>query len=922
MVRIFAAGSGLVPFSRPATGRGYQKMASDAARAALDDANVKYSDVGACVCTYNYAAPTAGQSAIYDLGLTGIPIFNANNNCSSGSAGLFLGRSLVLSGQYDVVLCVGFEEMDGGLSEPFQDKASPTARQFDFMYNELGIKKGKIAPKMNDFTSDIIKLFSEAGQEYCKKHGVSEGIFAEIAAKNRLHGQQNENAMLASKKPPPTAEQIAAQPRLFGCLTSGMAAPTGDGAAAVVLVSERWVQEHEQQFRAVEILGQALVSDTPESFEGSVAALAGISMAERAARDAYAQAGIVPEEIGAVELHDCFSPNELLLYEALQLARPGTAAEFWGQRQVAANSHGVQHVRQGPQGVVVNPSGGLESKGHPIGATGLGQAAELICQLRRTAGRRQLEPAPRIAVQHNFGFNGGAVVTVWGAPTGMPRRMTPSELEGARKFASGWGNAEEFSMSFSSGAAGMKGELPGDLRGTFFRNGPGVMDVYGTKLAHPIDGDGLIGKLTFHGDGRASFVARFVETATHVKEREAKKMLFHGQMASRAPTKDYRFRDPSHTNVFAWGGRLLTCHEYTLPHEMDPRTLRTIGPTDLGGTITKTKSFCAHYRVDQHTDRLVTVSFRPERPSFGGPGRPSQLHICEFDRCWALQAEAYHEIPGLNYCHDLVVTPSYYVVHQTPFVKVNLEAAQKILTGEQLPGEQMKLNKELPCRLLLIPRKGGEPILVDLPEPCHVYHFGHAVERNGLLEVDFVALGANFNMEFQHGLWLSNGEDQPGLLVTARIDLATSRCISYRQADACSCEFPAVHPGRHVIGPSDDLPRYTYLMANDNGLRVPFTHVVKVDRRWEGRQSYGFEGCSVGEPCFVPRPGAKAEDDGYIIVQVFEPTKRNTSFAVLDAQRLSEGPLCSLDLQTFLPNAFHGTWSNEVFEAPQPSSRL
>lgn len=919
MTRVFGIGGGMVPFSRPNSGRGYQKMAVDAARAALADAKVDYKEVGACVCTYNYAAPTAGQAAIYDLGLTGIPIFNTNNNCSSGSAGLFLGRSLVLTGQYDVVLCVGFEEMDGGLSEPFSEKASPTARQFNYMYDSLGIKRGKLHDKMNDFTSDIIKLFAVAGEEYCKKHGISEKIFAEIAAKNRLHGQLNENAMLASQKAPPTAEQIWSQPKLYSFLTSGMAAPTGDGAAAVLLCSERFVERNGLQSMAVEILGQSLVSDTPESFQ-DVAGLAGINMAERAARIAYQQAGIVASDIGAVELHDCFSPNELLLYEALQLAKPGEAAKFWSQQKTVQNSHGARHVRLGASGVVVNPSGGLESKGHPIGATGLGQAVELMAQLRGAAGVRQMEPPPHVAVQHNFGFNGGAVVTVWGAPMARPRKITAPEVDAALKFGAGWGNATEFKQNFAPGAATVSGRIPNDLRGTFFRNGPGVMDVFGTPLVHPIDGDGIIGKLSFHGDGQASFAARFVETATRLKELEAKKMLFHGQMGSRAPAKDLRFRDPSHTNVFEWGGRLLTCHEYTLPHELDPRTLKTLGPTDLGGALKKTRSLCAHYRYDRHQDRLVTVSFRAARPALGGPARPSQLHICEFDRSWKLVQEVLHEIPGYNYCHDLAVTPNYYVVHQTPFVKVDLEAAQRIMMMQEMPGQQMKLNKELPCGLVLLPRRGGEPILVDLPEPCHVYHFGLCYEHDGFLEVDFVALGANFNMEFQHGLWLSNTNDEPGLLHTARLDLASRRCVSYRLADRASCEFPAVHPGMHIVGLGDAPPRYTYLMANDDGRRLPYTHVVKVDRRWEGRQAYSFPGCSIGEPCFAPRVGSTSEDDGYIVVQVFDPSRRKSSFAVLDARDVNKGPVCQLSLDGYLPNGFHGTWSSEVFT--ETNSRL
>lgn len=450
------------------------------------------------------------------------------------------------------------------------------------------------------------------------------------------------------------------------------------------------------------------------------------------------------------------------------------------------------------------------------------------------------------------------------------------------------------------------------------------MEVFGTPLKHPIDGDGLVGRLTFHG-GRfpsASFTTRFVSTATRMEEQKKKTMIFPGQMGSRPPGSENRFRDPSHTNVFAWGGRLLACHEYTLPHELDPRTLRTLGPTDLGGVLKRTKSLCAHYRVDPKSGNIATVSFRATRLALGSPARPSQLHICEFDKKWTLQHEVYHEIPGLDYCHDLAVTPSYYVVHQTPFVKVTLDMAVEVVSGKCMPGEQMRLYEDRPCRMILLPRSGGRPIHVDLPEPCHVFHFGNASERDDYLEVDIVALGREFNMDFQHSLWLSNANDAPGLLTRIRIDLKTMRCIYYRVVDGASCEFPTLHPNMHVTAKEDPVPRFTYLMANDSGLRIPFTHVVKVDRLGEHRQFYSFDGCTVGEPCFVPRSLQSREDDGYIVVQVYSLADHRTRFAVLDAMDLSNGPVCELDLGIFLPNAFHGTWCDEVFEVAPSDSKL
>jgi all-trans-8'-apo-beta-carotenal 15,15'-oxygenase len=398
-------------------------------------------------------------------------------------------------------------------------------------------------------------------------------------------------------------------------------------------------------------------------------------------------------------------------------------------------------------------------------------------------------------------------------------------------------------------------------------------------------------------------------------------MLFNGQMGSRAPaTQEGRWRDPSHTNVYAWGDKLLACHEYTLPHHLDPHTLRTIGPTDLGGTLKRPKALCAHFRYDQKQDHLVTVGFKPGRPAMGGPAQPPELHICEYDRTWTLAKDVHCNIPGLNYVHDVAVSPSFYVVQQTPFVEVSLEAVALIMNGEKMPGEQMQYYEHLPCRLVFIPRGGGDPIMIDLPKPVHVYHFGNVREdAKGHIDVDLVGLGKDFNMEFQHGLWLSNGEEEPGILYTVRVDISSRKCLAMQQLDSCSCEFPAVHPGMHVCGPSDPIPRFTYLMANDHGKRVPFTHVVKVDRFHKDRQSFEAKG-AVGEPCFIPRKHQTSQDDGYVIVQVFDTDTKTTSFQILDAKDLASGPVCTLDLQRFLPTGFHGTWCNEPYGEVQ--SRL
>jgi acetyl-CoA acetyltransferase len=186
-------------------------------------------------------------------------------------------------------------------------------------------------------------------------------------------------------------------------LTKLQCSPTSDGSAAAVVVSERFVDAHDLWGQAIEIVGQAMITDLSSTFEDeSCIKIVGGDMSKEAARLAYEQAGLGPEDVDVCELHDCFSTNELITYEAL-----GFAGEGEGQDLVRA-----QATTYGGEAVLVNPSGGLISKGHPLGATGLAQCSELTWQLRGEAGPRQLEGA-KVGLQHNIGLGGAAVVTIY-----------------------------------------------------------------------------------------------------------------------------------------------------------------------------------------------------------------------------------------------------------------------------------------------------------------------------------------------------------------------------------------------------------------------------------------------------------------------------------------------------------------------------
>jgi acetyl-CoA acyltransferase len=327
---------------------------------------------------------------MYEVGMTGIPIINVNNNCSTGSTALYLARQAVESGVADCVLALGFEQMQRGrLVQHWTDRPTPFDR-FDAVTDSVQ-GTDPDAPMAAQY-------FGGAGREYAQRHGVSPETFARVAVKARAHAANNPYAVF---RDPVTVEQVLASPRVVGDLTRLQCCPPTCGAAAAVIVSADFARRH--GLRAdVAIRAQAMATDTPAVFtERSMIKIVGYDLTVSAARQVYQASGVGPEDIPVVELHDCFTPMEVLTYEALGLTPEGTAEKFIRGGQ---NTYGGQ--------VVVNPSGGLLSKGHPLGATGLAQCAELVWQLRGQAGARQV-PGAALALQHNVGLGGAAVVTLY-----------------------------------------------------------------------------------------------------------------------------------------------------------------------------------------------------------------------------------------------------------------------------------------------------------------------------------------------------------------------------------------------------------------------------------------------------------------------------------------------------------------------------
>ncbi|KAA0179157.1 lipid-transfer protein [Cupriavidus cauae] len=390
--KVHVAGVGMIPFSKPGKSEPYMVMGEQAARLALDDAGVPYDAVQQAYVSYVYGDSTAGQAAIYRVGLTGIPVFNLNNNCSSGSSALFLARQAVQSGAVECAIALGFEQMvPGALKGAYDDRPSPMARFAETMGELQGIDAN--APRAAQF-------FGGAGRDYIRQHGIRPDTFARISVKARQHAARNPLAVFRDTV---TLDEVMAAPMVFEPLTRLQCCPPTCGAAAAILCSEDFARRHGLDMR-VTIAAQAMTTDTPSTFaQRDMRQLVGYDMSRAAAAQVYEMAGIGPEDIDVVELHDCFTANELITYEALGLTPEGTAEKFILEGN---NTYGGR--------VVTNPSGGLLSKGHPLGATGLAQCAELTWQLRGQADQRQVDGA-RLALQHNLGLGGACVVTLYQA---------------------------------------------------------------------------------------------------------------------------------------------------------------------------------------------------------------------------------------------------------------------------------------------------------------------------------------------------------------------------------------------------------------------------------------------------------------------------------------------------------------------------
>src|SRR5919198_2866026 len=328
-------GVGMTKFER--CERDFTELVREAVTGALAMSGVASEQLEQAFAGYVNGMSTQGQRALYGMGIGGLPVYNVHNYCSTGSTALHLGYQAIASGMNECVLAFGFEKMEKG----------PLEKQLTGLKENY--KEEEKKPPM------AAVMFGDGGRQHMELYGTTKEQFAKVSVKNHRHSVHNPRSQYREAC---TLEEVLASRLVYDPLTLLQCCPTSDGAGAAVLCSEEFAKKHGNS-RPVKIIGQAMATDLLEDFAQGAMGLIGVGMSRRAAKAVYEQTGLGPEDVQVIELHDCFTTNELITYESLGLCKPGKGGQLIDEDEVTYGGGGGG-----------DPSGGPLSKGHPPGATG------------------------------------------------------------------------------------------------------------------------------------------------------------------------------------------------------------------------------------------------------------------------------------------------------------------------------------------------------------------------------------------------------------------------------------------------------------------------------------------------------------------------------------------------------------------------
>jgi all-trans-8'-apo-beta-carotenal 15,15'-oxygenase len=460
----------------------------------------------------------------------------------------------------------------------------------------------------------------------------------------------------------------------------------------------------------------------------------------------------------------------------------------------------------------------------------------------------------------------------------------------------------------------IEGEIPANLQGTLFRNGPGLLDINGQKLHHPFDGDGMICAFTFT-NGKAYFQNRFVKTKAFLEEQKAGKILYRGVFGTQKPggwlanAFDLRVKNIANTNVIYWGKKLLALWEAAEPHRLNPENLATLGMEYFDNVLQEGDAFAAHPRLDPSCEwddgkpRLVNFSIKP--------GLSTTITIYELDESGKIVQRHAHSVPGFAFIHDFAITPNYCILFQNPVAFNPLP----YIFGFQGAGQSVKFNPKEPTRIIIIPRHSrtalsGVKILET--QSGFVFHHANAFEQDNEIYIDSVCYESlptvDPNSDYQE---TDFDALSPGQLWRFVVNL-DEQTVQRQMLESRCCEFPWVHPAK--VG---RLHRYLYLgAAHTASGNAPLQAILKIDQVSGERQLWssapdGF----VSEPIFVPATNAvnENEDHGWIMTLVYDSENDRSHLVILDARNLQQNPVAKLHLKHHVPYGLHGSFTPEVF---------
>ena len=457
----------------------------------------------------------------------------------------------------------------------------------------------------------------------------------------------------------------------------------------------------------------------------------------------------------------------------------------------------------------------------------------------------------------------------------------------------------------------IEGEIPAELSGTLFRNGPGLLDIGGEAINHPFDGDGMISAFSFQ-KGKAHYRNRFVQTEAYQQEQEAGKILYRGVFGTQKPGGwlnnifDLRLKNIANTGVIYWGEKLLALWEAAEPHRLDPKTLETLGIDYLDGVLSSGDAFAAHPWIDpscvMDDGAPCLVNFRVE------PGLSSKITLFEFAPDGKLLRRHSHSIPGFSFIHDFAITPHYAIFFQNP---VNFNPFPFLL-GMRGAGECVEFQPQKATNVILIPRAPGDrQIKTFTVESGFVFHHANAFEQDNQVTIDSIAYQSLPQVQPDSDYKEVDFEQlDPGQLWRFQLNLDDGT-VKREMLESRCCEFPTHNPNK--VGRQY---RYLYIGAapKDTGKNAPLQAVLKLDLETGAKQAHSFapEGF-ISEPIFVPKPDGKTEDAGWVLTLIYDGSKHRSTLAILDGENIAEEPIALLHLKHHIPYGLHGSWCDEVF---------